>query len=739
MRSPAQHDKPRAKKRRNAPRVDKAPVCAVNKHARYLLVVLALCTLTLLAYSNSFHTGFVLDSKGLILDDPRIRDATPENLDLIFQHTYWWPTGEAGLYRPFTTLSYLFNYTVLGHRDQPEGYHWINLILHTTNVLLAYTLARRLVRLFWPPVFIAALWAVHPALTESITNLIGRADLLASMAVLSGFLMYLKSTEATGWSRWAWLAGLTTVTTIGVFSKESAVAILPVIALYEFTWWKERQTHRAFFFGCLATLLPITAMLYQRSVVLAASRAAEFPFTDNPIVGADRWTGRLTAIGVMARYLWLTVWPARLSSDYSYDQIPLAHGAVEDWLAYIAVFAVVVTVILLYRSNRTGFFLACFAFLNFLPASNLLFPIGTIMADRLLYLPSFGLLACLVLAIYGLAQLPRMAAFPPIVLCIIATGFAVRSWVRNADWQSNLTIASADVSASRNSFKLHESLALSLFESDPAHSNIDRVIEENEKSLALLDSLPDARNRPQPYRSGGYYYLLKGDQLHDRGSVQDTSAYRKALQALLRSISIDQLGRAGYRSRASSALSNAPEGDAQAYRLLSAVYLRLSDPAKALEAAIKARDLNPLEPQIYRQLSDAFLLQHRDEEAALAEMEGMTITSLQEGKWQEAAELSDRVMRHNPVDFPSVYYFNAMANLHVGNLDRAESSAREAIRLDNAHRNPRTIYVLGLVLAQKRDFKESAELLRAYLNAVANAPDAGTVRKQLAGIEKLAN
>ena len=79
-----------------------------------------------------------------------------------------------------------------------------------------------------------------------------------------------------------------------------------------------------------------------------------------------------------------------------------------------------------------------------------------------------------------------------------------------------------------------------------------------------------------------------------------------------------------------------------------------------------------------------------------------------------------------------------MANLRLGKLDVAEKSAREAIRLDSVHHNPRTSYVLGLILAQKQDFKQSAALLKAYLNAMPNAPDAETVRVQLSEIEKFA-
>ena len=46
----------------------------------------------------------------------------------------------SGLYRPLTTLSYMFNYAVLGDGANPAGYHWFNLILHAVNIGLVYAL-----------------------------------------------------------------------------------------------------------------------------------------------------------------------------------------------------------------------------------------------------------------------------------------------------------------------------------------------------------------------------------------------------------------------------------------------------------------------------------------------------------------------------------------------------------------------------------------------------------------------
>ena len=60
-------------------------------HARR---VLALWALALVAYANSFGTGFPGDNAQLILGDPRIQAATPANLELIWTRDYWFGRRE---------------------------------------------------------------------------------------------------------------------------------------------------------------------------------------------------------------------------------------------------------------------------------------------------------------------------------------------------------------------------------------------------------------------------------------------------------------------------------------------------------------------------------------------------------------------------------------------------------------------------------------------------------------------
>src|SRR5207253_10344469 len=93
-----------------------------------------------------------------------------------------------------------------GKIDVPtDGFHWVNLFIHCGNAILVYLLMLRLTARFWVAVATALLFATHPIATESVTNIIGRADLLAATTVLAGLLAYIRSTQAVGFRQILWL------------------------------------------------------------------------------------------------------------------------------------------------------------------------------------------------------------------------------------------------------------------------------------------------------------------------------------------------------------------------------------------------------------------------------------------------------------------------------------------------------------------------------------------------------
>src|SRR5580704_7802781 len=160
----------------------------------HVAAVFVLGVIVLFTYCNTVHdTGFALDNKFIILEDPRLRDASPTNISLIFSQDYWWPKAVSGLYRPLTTLSYLFNYYTLGNAAHAAGYHWINFFLHWANTALVYFTVLVLMERVWPAFFTAALFGAHPVATESVANIIGRGDLFATLWVLFGFLCHAKA------------------------------------------------------------------------------------------------------------------------------------------------------------------------------------------------------------------------------------------------------------------------------------------------------------------------------------------------------------------------------------------------------------------------------------------------------------------------------------------------------------------------------------------------------------------
>lgn len=107
-----------------------------------------------------------------------------------------------------------------------------------------------------------------------------------------------------------------------------------------------------------------------------------------------------------------------------------------------------------------------------------------------------------------------------------------------------------------------------------------------------------------------------------------------------------------------------------------------------------------------------------------------------ETNWTKSGEYLDRAVKLDPVDFPQAWYAAAVAHYNLKEYDAAEKSAREAVKLDPKHANPRADYLLGLILAEKQDYAGAVAELNQYIQLAPGAPDLAQVKEQLAQIEK---
>ncbi|MBL0157461.1 MAG: tetratricopeptide repeat protein [Bryobacterales bacterium] len=105
--------------------------------------------------------------------------------------------------------------------------------------------------------------------------------------------------------------------------------------------------------------------------------------------------------------------------------------------------------------------------------------------------------------------------------------------------------------------------------------------------------------------------------------------------------------------------------------------------------------------------------------------------------WQQIAERSDTVLKLNPFNYPQIWYMNGAANYNLKKLDVAERSAREALKLDVSHGNPRISRLLGIILADKGDYPGALTQMQGYLSFAPDAPDVEVVRKQIAELQRI--
>lgn len=156
---------------------------------------------------------------------------------------------------------------------------------------------------------------------------------------------------------------------------------------------------------------------------------------------------------------------------------------------------------------------------------------------------------------------------------------------------------------------------------------------------------------------------------------------------------------------------------AAAWNDLGTVCLQLEDQNGAREAYTKAVEADPKFVLPLVQLADIAARQRQ---------------------YQEVVSLTERASKLDAVSFPSIYYLSAVASYSLQNLDAAEKSAREAIRIDTQHRYPKAHHLLGALLSLKGSYSEAAGQLKMYLELAPGAADAEAVRRQLAEVEKMA-
>jgi len=403
----------------------------------------ALALLAVLPFLNGLSAGFTFDDVSIVRDNPRL--AGPERVGEIFTtHYFGGPLATGKNFRPVVLLTYAVQRWTTG--TDPFPFHLTNVLLHAVTTLLfaAWLLALGMPRA--PSLVAAALFAVVPIHAEAVTGVVGRAELLVALLVLLSALRFLRATDGPRLRCGAY-AGALGAFLVALFTKEHAVVLPGVVFLGELlrvgpdeplaARLRRKALPAAGLLAPLAVFVAVRALFVGSGLVAKGSAFFEL---DNPLALLSAPLRAANGLWLLLRYAGKTLVPLGLSADHSAHALPLALS-LSDPMAIAGLLGVAALAALAIVSVRRlplvalglGVFLGAF-----FPTSNVPFPIGTIFAERLAYLPSAGLLA----AVAGLvAALPRASSgFRQALLAVALVTYAATTVERNEVFRSDETL-----------------------------------------------------------------------------------------------------------------------------------------------------------------------------------------------------------------------------------------------------------------------------------------------------------
>ncbi|UXI14362.1 transmembrane and TPR repeat-containing protein 3-like [Sarcoptes scabiei] len=423
-------------------------------------------------FHNSLKCDFTFDDSSAIVSNRFIHT----NSTLwwkIFDVDYWGTPIKSEhshkSYRPITSLTFRFNY----HFDglNPYGYHLTNIILHIFTSLIGYRFLLFVIGpdSWWPSMLFTLFFAIHPLKSEAVTSIVGRAEILSTGFILLALFFYSES-------NYLFFAGLTILATL---SKEQGITTPCICILIELMKLFTQRTHPknrmiSKIFAISLFLISIVGLRFW----FMGGTLPVFTKFDNPASFEETPIRQLTYNYLLPLNVQLVLYPRWLCADWTMNSIPLIRSFddcrnIWTLVFYLTLLILMIrSVFLLLSSNqaseidsfqkRTNLMLALILIIiPFLPASNLLFPVGFVLAERVLYTPSIGYALLLALGWLNIHQnFKSKSIFILLNLSTIITLIALgmRTHQRNFDWQNDLTLFTSGLKLNPNNAKLYNNV-----------------------------------------------------------------------------------------------------------------------------------------------------------------------------------------------------------------------------------------------------------------------------------------
>jgi hypothetical protein len=299
-------------------------------------------------YVRSPLSNYIFDEQEALLANPYV-NSTDLPFWSAFTRDFWGlpPERSIGSYRPIPNLIWRLLWHV---SHQPFIHHWVNVVGHAVNaaLLAAFVLAvSGRSKLGW---LSGGVFLTAAVLTEAVSGVVGIADVLGGMGVLLAL-------HALRLPIWGMPVGVLAAASFGLFSKESAIVAVPLVAIAAFTTapllhprWPLRALRTLLALAALVGALVAYTELRRRWYPVALPEALAAPLPpgtprpqlllrrflvwfhqpslprdpiNNPLVEAPAPLRIAAALRVYASGVGQVLFPWTLSGDYSFRAEPL--------------------------------------------------------------------------------------------------------------------------------------------------------------------------------------------------------------------------------------------------------------------------------------------------------------------------------------------------------------------------------------------------------------------------------
>ncbi|MFQ5445654.1 MAG: tetratricopeptide repeat protein [Saprospiraceae bacterium] len=565
-----------------------------------LLIAAMLAVVAMSIYGPSYDYDYVYDDDAVVKENTYVQQGLA-GLKKIWTTSYFEGYSEkikARAYRPvpLTTLAIENQFWGLN----PSVSHISNLLTYGATAFFLFLFLSGLLRNYHPalPIFITLLFVFHPIHIEVVANVKSRDTMLGFLGFILASWLLLKHLDYG--KKWPLVLSLLFYFA-GLFSKEEVITTMAIIPLMLY-FFRDYKLGKIFVYTLPFVAAVIIYLGIRSNILGGINEGVRLTKLDNSLLGANGFSERSASnILVLGQYLFKSVFPHPLISDYSYMTLPLVNW--DDWRVWLSLLANIGLLWVGLRGlakRKIYGFGALYYFIAVSIFTSIIVTNVSAYNDRFLYSPSLGicfLTSWLLLKLVKetpkeYREKPLAGFFRTNFLAVAATVLLcgaglVKISMHLPVWTDRFALFEHDAILAPNNARMRKNHGGSLARKavEVQTTNPQKAREYAEKAIAELQTALDIYdNIPTGHIHMGNMYIILGDYQNAENSLKKSLDFAPGNYFALSSLA-NVYYREGKYQEGLNTISSIDRRFLKPndYYLFSLIYSKLGDAQKASE------------------------------------------------------------------------------------------------------------------------------------------------------------